>query len=897
VTARGTSRRLLAPEVVQTSAMDCGPAALKCLLGGFGLQVSYGRLREACQTGVDGTSIDALETVAEQLGLEAEQVVLPTDLLFLRRAGALPALVVVLQPDGGTHFVVAWRRLGGWLQVMDPAVGRRWVRIADFRGEIYGHASSVPADEWRAWAGSDVFLGALEERMAYLGAGGQAGAALRDRALADRGWFGLGALDAGVRLVRSTVDAGGIKAGADAARLLQALFDATLTSTYSIFSVIPPTYWSVSPDPENSDPVERRLVLRGAVLLRATGRRAGDAAETAHAAPSLSVELAAALRERPTRPLRALFGFMRDEGAIRPAALVAATAVAVAASLVEILLLRALVDVADRLNLGGQRLAAICALLLFTTLRLLVQVPVTTEAMRLGRHLEARLRMAVLGKIPKLMDRYFQSRPISDMADRAHAIHTVRQLPTTAVQLVQTLLELLLTLGGIILIEPRSAGFAAAIALAAVGIPAGLQPLVRERDLRVRSHGGALGGFYLDALLGLVPVRAHRAERAVQRRHEALLVEWARASRRRLVLLSWIDGSQSLLCGALAGWLLFDHFTRTGDVTGGDLLLVYWTLKLPAIGRALGSLLHQLPMQQNTSARLLEPLSAPEEEAGPAAPPRSAAAGCRAAASIAIEDGAVIAAGHEILRDLNVAIGPGEHVAIVGASGAGKSTLIGLLLGWHRLSAGQLRVDGAPLTGDARAALLRSTAWVDPAVQIWNRSFADNLGYGSEDGALARIGDAVDAASLKGVLRNLPGGMQTKLGEGGALVSGGEGQRVRLGRAFAQRGVRLALLDEPFRGLDRDRRSALLATARERWRGATMLCATHDIGETHLFDRVLVIEDGRIVEDGDPACLAASPSRYRALLEAERDVLGRLCDGGDWRRVVIRDGRAHEAAA
>lgn len=893
MTARCSSRSLLAPEVVQTSAMDCGPAALKCLLEGFGLPVSYGRLREACQTDVDGTSIDAIEVIASRLGLDAEQVMLPTDHLFLRRAGALPALIVVLQPGGGTHFVVVWRRLGGWLQLMDPAVGRRWVRGAEFAGEIYRHATSVSANDWRTWAGSDEFLESLQERLARVGAGGHAGVALCDKALADRAWFGLGALDAGVRLVQSTIDAGGIKAGAEAARLLHALVDGTLTSTRGIFNVIPPAYWSVAPDPDHTDPVERRLVLRGAVLLRVTGRRAGDPAETAHTIPPLSFELAAALQERPTRPLRALLGFMRNEGAIRPAALVVASAVAVAALLVETLLLRALLDVSDRLNVGGQRLATIGALLAFVALRLVVQVPVVTEAMRLGRHLETQLRVALLSKMPRLADRYFQSRPISDMADRGHAIHTVRQLPTAAVHLVQALLELLLTLGAIILIDPRAAGFAAAVAVAAVGIPAGMQPLLRERDLRVRSHGGALGGFYLDALLGLVPVRAHRAERAVQRRHEGLLVEWARASRRRLVLLSCVDGLQSLLCGALTGWLLFDHFTRTGNVTGGDLLLVYWTLKLPAIGYTLTTVLNQLPMQQNTLARLLEPLLAPEEEAD-AVPPRSAAAR-RRAVSITIEDGAVVAAGHEILRDLNVTIEPGEHVAIVGASGAGKSTLIGLLLGWHRLSAGKLRVDGAPMTGDAREALRRSTAWVDPAVQIWNRSFTDNIGYGSEDGALARIGDAVDAASLKGVLRNLPDGMQTKLGEGGALVSGGEGQRVRLGRAFAQRGVRLALLDEPFRGLDRDRRSALLATARKRWHGATMLCVTHDVGETQLFDRVLVIKDGRIVEDNHPARLAAAPSRYQELLEAEREVLGRLWDGGDWRRVVIRDGRAHEA--
>src|SRR5919204_4333868 len=91
-------RRFLAPEVVQTSNMDCGPATLKCLLEGFGISASYGRLREACQTDVDGTSIDTMEEVAVQLGLEAEQVMLPVDHVLLPEAQALPALVVIRQP-------------------------------------------------------------------------------------------------------------------------------------------------------------------------------------------------------------------------------------------------------------------------------------------------------------------------------------------------------------------------------------------------------------------------------------------------------------------------------------------------------------------------------------------------------------------------------------------------------------------------------------------------------------------------------------------------------------------------------------------------------------------------------------------------------------------------------
>ena len=120
---RHSRRRFLAPEVVQTSAMDCGPASLKCLLEGFGIPVSYGRLREACQTDVDGTSIDTIEEVAVQLGLEAEQVMVPDDHLLLPEAESLPAVAVTQLANGITHFVVIWRRHGRFVQVMDPGVG------------------------------------------------------------------------------------------------------------------------------------------------------------------------------------------------------------------------------------------------------------------------------------------------------------------------------------------------------------------------------------------------------------------------------------------------------------------------------------------------------------------------------------------------------------------------------------------------------------------------------------------------------------------------------------------------------------------------------------------------------------------------------------------------------
>ena len=151
---------------------------------------------------------------------------------------------------------------------------------------------------------------------------------------------------------------------------------------------------------------------------------------------------------------------------------------------------------------------------------------------------------------------------------------------------------------------------------------------------------------------------------------------------------------------------------------------------------------------------------------------------------------------------------------------------------------------------------------------------------------------------LEGVISRLPAGMQTPLGEGGGLVSGGEGQRVRLGRAMARGAARLVILDEPARGLDRSGRRAMIDRARKRWHGATLLCITHDVADTLEFDRVLVIEDGRVVEDGAPTILAAqAETRYAQLLEAERVVRNDLWQGGHWRRMRLEGGRLTETRA
>jgi ABC-type bacteriocin/lantibiotic exporter with double-glycine peptidase domain len=895
-------RHLIVPEVVQTSAMDCGPAALKCLLEGFGISVSYGRLREACQTDVDGTSLDTMEEVAVQLGLEAEQVMVPVDHLLLPEAQALPAIVVVRQPNGLTHFVIVWSRWGRVVQVMDPATGRRWPLARRLSEELYVHVLQVPAAAWREWVGSDEFLGALRRRLSKLGLSRRARVPIVDAAQADLSWYAFAALDAATRMLASIVRSGGLRPGQQTARVLKACFEQARRQTPGEGKTIPPAYWSVRPAPPGPDG-EEQLLFQGVVLVRVRGRRPANRglptdkeSNSADQAARLAPELVAALEEPPSRPGRVLMGFLRADGLLTPAALVTALVLASGGVVVEALLFRGFFDLGRTLGLPIPRLGAIGVGLAFVAALRCLDFPVAVGVLRLGRHLEVRLRRAFLEKLPRLHDRYFQSRLISDMAERSHSLQALRLLPGLGGQLLRSICELALTTAGIAWLDPASAPSAVLAAAVAVGLPLLTHPLLVEHDLRVRTHAGALGRFYLDALLGLVPVRAHGAERAVRREHESLLVEWTHAGFRRQCAVVVIEGVQSLVAFGLIAWLLVGYFARGGEVSG-VLLLAYWALNLPALGQEVALIARQYPTLRNVTSRLLEPLGAPEDIDAQAhdqvgAPPSAVlSAEPSRAVAVRLEGVSVRAAGHTILEWIDLAITAGSHVAIIGPSGAGKSSLVGLLLGWYRPASGRILIDGEHLDGLRLERLRREIAWVDPTVQLWNRSFVENVRYGASPDPSLPIGWAIEQADLRGVLERLPDGLQAPLGEGGALVSGGEGQRVRLGRAMVQPRVRLVILDEPFRGLDRARRRLLLARARSIWQEATLLCVTHDVGETRAFDRVLVIEGGQIVEDSAPAALAKRPgSRYRAMLDAEEALRGELGSSGTWRRLWLADG-------
>src|SRR6185436_5854074 len=268
--------------------------------------------------------------------------------------------------------------------------------------------------------------------------------------------------------------------------------------------------------------------------------------------------------------------------------------------------------------------------------------------------------------------------------------------------------------------------------------------------------------------------------------------------------------------------------------------------QLPQLGEEVAATVRLYPALRSVTMRLLELLGAPEEGRAVHDDRATATYGAPrlvAGPPVVFEGVSARAGGHEVLAEITLSVRGGEHVAVVGPSGAGKSSLMGVLLGWLTPAQGRVLVDGVALDPATLERVRQATAWLDPAVHLWNQPLLDNVLYGAPPGAVSAMPELLAGSDLRRVIPHLPDGLQTELGESGALLSGGEGQRVRMARA--------------------------LTRARAVWKGATLFCVTHDIAETRDFDRVLLVDGGRLVEDGAPAALLARASRYREMAQAE----------------------------
>ncbi len=221
----------------------------------------------------------------------------------------------------------------------------------------------------------------------------------------------------------------------------------------------------------------------------------------------------------------------------------------------------------------------------------------------------------------------------------------------------------------------------------------------------------------------------------------------------------------------------------------------------------------------------------------------------------------------EAVRQFNLDLRPGTLTALVGPSGAGKTTLAWLLLGFLRPQSGHIHVNGRSMDELGEEAWRSGMAWVPQHPHLFHDSLAANLRVANPQASPEQLWQALRLARLEEWARELPEGLNTTVGEGGARLSGGQAQRLALARAFL-RNVPLLVLDEPTAHLDLPEEARLEATVRELCQTRTVLIIAHRITTVRRADWVVLLEDGQIREQGRPTDLLAAGGAFARLAQA-----------------------------
>ncbi|MCB2069940.1 MAG: ATP-binding cassette domain-containing protein, partial [Ottowia sp.] len=220
----------------------------------------------------------------------------------------------------------------------------------------------------------------------------------------------------------------------------------------------------------------------------------------------------------------------------------------------------------------------------------------------------------------------------------------------------------------------------------------------------------------------------------------------------------------------------------------------------------------------------------------------------------------------------DLAIAPGETVALVGASGSGKSTLINLIARFYAPTAGRITLDDAPLDTLPLAWLRSQLGWVGQHVVLFDDSIAANIAYGQPDAPEAEIRAAARAAHALEFIDALPDGLATRVGANGSQLSGGQRQRIAIARAFL-RNAPILLLDEATSALDNASERAVKDALVELRKNRTVVVVAHRLSTIRDADRIVVMAHGRIVEVGDHATLLAAQGAYARLLASGEGLL------------------------
>ena len=492
----------------------------------------------------------------------------------------------------------------------------------------------------------------------------------------------------------------------------------------------------------------------------------------------------------------------------------------------------------------------------------------------LGERVVGDIRVAVQQNLLRLAPRFFEENRPGEIASRMTAdTAIIEQIVGTTVSVA--LRNIFIGIGGVTLLF----GLAPSLTIwLLAGIPVVVLPIVflgrrlEKASRNSQDNVASVGTIISEALAAIKIVQAFGQENREGVRFSDAVERTFVAAKKRIRLRAFLTALvMALIFGGitLLVWEGTDQ-VKEGVISSGTLFAVvlYGALVAGSFG-ALTEVYGDLVRASGAASRLAELLNEVPEIASPASPViMPPARGQLEFQHVRFR----YPTRPEVpaLDDFSLKVSPGETVAVVGPSGAGKSTLFQLAERFYDPEIGTVRIDGVVLTSADPSEFRQRISLVPQDTVLFAASARDNLRYGQWDASDDAIWAAAEKANAAGFLRELPEGLETYLGEGGARLSGGQRQRLAIARALL-RDSPILLLDEATSALDAESEKLVQDALERLMVGRTTIVIAHRLATVRSADRIIVMDQGRIVEEGDHATLSAAGGLYARLASLQFD--------------------------